>query len=174
MGVDYDDTFSLVVKPTTIRLVIALSISFRWTMRQLDVKNAYLYGNLKKTMYMEQPQGFINPTLPDHVCLLKKSLYGLKQAPRAWFDKLYNSCSVLVFIAAKLILPCLSIGPAMLLQCFLCTSSMFFFQHTINDGFLFYLVAQLGSEFAIKDLGGLHYLGVEIKFFPGCVLVITK
>ena len=87
-GVDFDDTFSLVIKPTTIRLVISLAISHNWTLNQLDVKNAFLHGVLKETVYMEQPPGFVEPELSDHVCLLKKSLYGLKQAPRAWFDRL--------------------------------------------------------------------------------------
>ena len=85
-GVDYDETFSPVVKQTTIRLVIALFLSFTWNLRQLDVKNAFLYGTLKETVYMEQPPGFVAEHRPNDVCLLKKSLYGLKQAPRAWFD----------------------------------------------------------------------------------------
>lgn len=87
-GIDFDETFSPVVKHTTIRFVIALSLSLNWSMRQLDVKNAFLHGNLKETVYMEQPPGFVNSDTPNHVCLLKKSLYGLKQAPRAWFDRL--------------------------------------------------------------------------------------
>lgn len=85
-GIDYDETFSLVVKPTTIHLIIALSLSFKWSLRQLDVKNTFLHGNLKETIYMEQPPGFIDSSMPDYVYLLKKSLYGLKQAPRTRFD----------------------------------------------------------------------------------------
>lgn len=100
-GIDFDETFSPVVKQTTIRLVISLSLSLKWNLRQLDVKNAFLHGHLKETIYMDQLLGFVNPATPNHVCLLKKSLYGLKQAPRAWFDRLSTFLLHLGFLCSK-------------------------------------------------------------------------
>ena len=58
---------------------------------QLDVKTAFLYADLDKTIYMKQPEGFVCPGKEDHVCLLLKSLYGLKQATRLWFNTLNNA-----------------------------------------------------------------------------------
>jgi hypothetical protein len=82
--VDFDETFSPVVKSATIRTVLSLALSCRWPIHQLDVKNAFLHGNLSDTVYCQQPSGFEDPAHPDFVNLLKESLYGLKQAPRAW------------------------------------------------------------------------------------------
>ncbi|KAD2393789.1 hypothetical protein E3N88_40766 [Mikania micrantha] len=65
-GIDYMETFSLVVKSTTIRVVLSLAVTQRWSLRQLDVQNASLHGDLKETVYMTQPQGFVDPTQPDH------------------------------------------------------------------------------------------------------------
>ncbi|GJV24042.1 ribonuclease H-like domain-containing protein [Tanacetum coccineum] len=87
MGVDFDETFSPVVKPATIRTVLTLVVSRHWPIHQLDVKNAFLNGDLSETVYMHQPPGFVDPHHPTHVCLLQRSLYGLKQAPRAWFQR---------------------------------------------------------------------------------------
>jgi histone deacetylase 1/2 len=87
-GIDYEDTFSPVVKIATIRLVLALSVSRGWSLRQLDVKNAFLHGVLEEEVYMKQPPDFENAHTPHHICKLDKAIYGLKQAPRAWYSRL--------------------------------------------------------------------------------------
>ncbi|GJT51703.1 ribonuclease H-like domain-containing protein [Tanacetum coccineum] len=84
-GIDCDDTFSLVVKPATIRIVLSLKLSHDWPIHQLDVKNAFLHGSLSERVYMHQPPGFTDLTNPDYVCRLQRSLYGLKQALCVWF-----------------------------------------------------------------------------------------
>lgn len=65
------------------------------------MRNAFLHGHLKETVYMEQPPGFINPKLSSYVCKLNKSLYELKQAPRTWFDCLYHALIKLGFRNSK-------------------------------------------------------------------------
>ncbi|GJU25159.1 ribonuclease H-like domain-containing protein [Tanacetum coccineum] len=70
-GVDVDETFSLVFKPSTIRTVLSLAASRHWPIHQLDVKNAFLHGDLSETVYMHQPPGFRDSVHPDYVCLLQ-------------------------------------------------------------------------------------------------------
>lgn len=87
-GVDFDETFSPIIKSATIRTIPNLTASYGWSMHQLDVRNAFFHGDLVETAYTVQLLGFIDHTHPTHVCHLHNAIYGLKQAPRAWFQRL--------------------------------------------------------------------------------------
>jgi hypothetical protein len=82
--VDYDETFSPIVKFATVRVVLSLALSQEWVIHQLDVKNAFLHGALTKTVYYSQPTGFVDVACLNLVYRLNRSLYGLKRAPRDW------------------------------------------------------------------------------------------
>jgi hypothetical protein len=101
LGVDYDETFSPVVKPVTFRTVLATAISRTWPIQQLDIKNAFLHGTLSEMVFCCQPTSFTDPAHPDLVCRLHKSLYGLKQAPRTWYSRFATFLTTLGFLEAK-------------------------------------------------------------------------
>ena len=86
-GVDYFDTFSPVAKMTYVHLFISLVATHNWDLHQLDIKNAFLHGDLPEEVFMKQPPRFVAQEEIGKVCRLQKSLYGLKQSPRAWFGK---------------------------------------------------------------------------------------
>ena len=95
-GIDYTETFSPVIKHDSIRLIFAIAAVLRMHMKQFDIGTAYLNSDLTTRIYMQQPEGFVDPNTPLYVCVLLKSLYGLKQFGRLWnhtfdyFLKLYN------------------------------------------------------------------------------------
>ena len=83
---EYNETFALVSRMDSIRLVLAIAASKRWEVHNMDVKRSLLHGDFEEEIYMKKPEGFIDD--PSLVCRLRKSLYGLKQAPRAWYAKM--------------------------------------------------------------------------------------
>nr|GFA50692.1 Gag-Pol polyprotein [Tanacetum cinerariifolium] len=89
-GVDFEESFAPVARLEAVRLFIAYAAHKYFTVYQMDVKIAFLYGPLKEKVYVNQPDGFVDPYHPDKVYSLKKALYGLKHAPRAWYDELSN------------------------------------------------------------------------------------
>ena len=173
-GLDYEDTFSPVVKAATIRLILSLAVSQQWSIRQLDVQNAFLHGILEEDVYMRQPPGYVDQSCPDFVCKLDKSLYGLKQAPRACFMRLSAKLQALGFHGSK------------------ADTSLFFFKR--DDVVVYFLVyvddiivvsscnatidrllLQLRDDFALKDLGPLHYfLGIEVVPCSDGALLLTQ
>ncbi|PRQ37299.1 putative RNA-directed DNA polymerase [Rosa chinensis] len=163
-GLDYDETFSPVVRHSTVRLVIALAAMNRWELRQLDVKNAFLHGDLREEVYMQQPIGFTDPVHPEYVCLLKKSLYGLKQAPRAWNEKFSNFLPALGFHFShsdpSLFIKNSEKGVVALLlyvDDIIVTGSD-------TEGIIA-VISELGEVFDMKDLGSLSYfLGINVQY----------
>ncbi|GJS77800.1 retrovirus-related pol polyprotein from transposon TNT 1-94 [Tanacetum coccineum] len=89
-GIDFEESFAPVARLEAVRLFIAYAAHKSFTVYQMDVKTTFLYGPLKEEVYVNQPDGFVDPYHPDQVYRLKKALYGLKQAPRAWYDELSN------------------------------------------------------------------------------------
>ncbi|KAJ9672960.1 hypothetical protein PVL29_026289 [Vitis rotundifolia] len=171
LGLDFGETFSPIIKHTTIRLILSLTITLGWTMRQLDVKNAFLHGFLKEEVFREQTLGFINEDLSNHVYKLNRSLYGLKQAPRAWFDTLSQCLLHLGFYCGKAgsFLFILRKGQSIVLLVIYVDDIIV----TDNDNNIISdLISTLRSEFSLKDLGSLHYfLGLEVKYLPNGLFV---
>nr|GEU82165.1 retrovirus-related Pol polyprotein from transposon TNT 1-94 [Tanacetum cinerariifolium] len=87
-GINFEESFAPVARIEAIRIFIANAASKNMTIYQMDVKTAFLNGELKEEVYVSQPEGFVDPDHPTHVYRLKKALYGLKQAPQAWYDTL--------------------------------------------------------------------------------------
>src|SRR4051812_18577006 len=162
-GVDYNDVFSPVVKHSSIRTFFGIVAMHNLELEQLDVKTAFLHGELDEEIYMEQPEGFIEPGKEAFVCKLKKSLYGLKQSPRQWYKRFdsfmmlnefkrsdFDSCVYIKFVDGSPIYLLLYVDDMLI-------SAKSKKQITA-------LKAQLSSEFDMKDLGAAKkILGMEIS-----------
>ena len=86
-GVDFTDVFSPIVKHSSIRALLGIVAMHNLELEQLDVKTAFLHGELEEDIYMQQPEGFVVLGKEDYVCYMKKSLYSLKQSPRQWYKR---------------------------------------------------------------------------------------
>lgn len=161
-GLDYFETFSPVVKPETIRIVLSLAVSFNKPIRQLDVHNAFLHGDLMEEVYMKQPTGSESTSYPNQVLKLHKALYGLKQSPRVWFSNL-SSCLLewgLIASMADSSMFVLKSGLQVVIfliyvdDILVTGNSLSFIQHYISA---------LHDRFSLKDMGELSYfLGIQV------------
>uniref|UniRef100_A0A2N9HTD6 Integrase catalytic domain-containing protein n=1 Tax=Fagus sylvatica TaxID=28930 RepID=A0A2N9HTD6_FAGSY len=159
-GIDYEETFAPVARLSSVRTLLAVAASRQWKLFQMDVKNAFLNGDLSEEVYMQPPPGLSHP--PDKVCRLRRALYGLKQAPRAWFAKFSSTVSRLGFSISSydsaLFLRRTGKGTILLL---LYVDDMIITGDDLSG--IQELKAFLSQNFEMKDLGHLNYfLGLEI------------
>jgi hypothetical protein len=141
------------VKIATIRLVLSIAVSRGWTLRQLDIQNAFLHGVLEEEVYMRQPPGFEKGD--KLICKLDEALYGLKQAPRAWYARLSSKLQQLGFTPSKsdtslffLAKPEVTMFVLVYVDDIIVASS--------TEAAVSGLLQQLRGDFALKDLGDLH------------------
>lgn len=160
-GIDYEETFAPVARHESIRLLLALAASDSMKIGQFDVKTAFLYGILKEEIYMEQPEGFIDESKPNHVCKLIKSLYGLKQAPLCWNNTFKNFLAKFNFSQSNCD-PCVFIGSHNKSPVFICIY--------VDDGLIFAknemsittVMDEIAKQFEIKIEPAENYIGFEI------------
>ena len=136
---------------TTVPVILALAASRSWALYQMDAKNAFLYGDLKKEVYMRLPSGY-DSTSKNEAARLRRSLYGLKQAPRAWFDKFRSTLLHLRFAQSPYLFTNITSQGALLLVYVDDIIIMGTHSNMIRD-----LQKSLKAAFHMKDLGPLTY-----------------
>lgn len=163
-GIDYTDTYAPVVRYSTIRILLALAVNLDMHVDHMDVKTAFLNGELKETVYMEQPDGYKVKGKETHVFKLNKAIYGLKQASKAWYDRIDNVLTDLQF-RKSLSEPCVYIksdgnGNLIILALYV-DDILIFSKDTLMKN---KLKEELMKTFEMKDLGrATHVLGMRLK-----------
>lgn len=174
-GLEFSETFSLIIKQPTVRVVLSLVVHHNWSIKQLDVSNAFLHGVLDEVVYMKQPLGYKDTKHPQYVYKLNKVLYGLRQAPRAWFSMFSSFLVQQGFFNSKsdasLFIHKFAVGSTLVLvyvDDILITGS--------NTIYIAELISTLSARFVMKDLGELSYfLGLEVlKHGSSIILSQTK
>ncbi|CAL1393651.1 unnamed protein product [Linum trigynum] len=173
-GIDFGKTYSPVLKPTTLRLILSLAVSQNWPVRQLDIANAFLHGSLSEPVNMQKPPGFVDQARPDHVCHLRKSLYGLKQALRAWFHCLRQALESYGFKGSKTDPSLFILRRGAIRLYFLVYVGDILL--TGNQGSALHpLLLFLQGKFVVRDLGRLNYfLGVQAHWTPTGLLLTQQ
>jgi len=178
-GVDYDDTYAPVAKLTSMRAVIAMANCLGFEMHQIDIKGAYLNGELQdnKVLYMQHPPGYKSPNAGMRVLCLVKTLYGLKQSGCHWYQKLssifkslgFMQCGVDQAIYFKVVITKgeLTIVVVYVDDCTIVANTI----RLIKE-----LKASLSKHFEVTDLGELHWmLSIEVKHnHPGRLVHLSQ
>lgn len=172
-GMDYNETFSPVIKQPTIRVVLSLAVHHHWKLKQLDVSNAFLHGLLEEEVVMRQPRGYRDSAHFNFVCKLQKALYGLKQAPRAWFGMFSGCLLQLGFI------PSSTDSSLFILKNGTDITLVLVYVDDIvmtgsNDAYITELISLLSTKFVLKDLGVLHYFLCLEVHYQGDVLFLSQ
>ena len=172
-GIDYDETFSPVVRFSSIRSLLAFAVQNNMLIHQMDVVTAFLNGELDEEIYMQQPTGYVIPGKEHLVCKLKKSLYGLKQSPRCW-NKAFRDYMEVIGFSQSAADPCVFIR---------IKDTMTIVAVYVDDLILIAVTPEemqkvkqtLADRFKMKDMGRLHYcLGVSIIQDEGCIWLHQK
>jgi hypothetical protein len=162
-GVDYNKTFALVTKFTSIHCILALAALEDMEIHQMDVKIAFLNGELEEEIYMEQPQGIVHQGGEHLVCKLQKSLYGLKQSPRAWNQKLDAFLKSIEFMKSEAD-PRVYVAQVGDVKFFIVVYVDDLILVCNDQNKLLQIKEELNQKFEMKDLGELHFfLGMEVE-----------
>ncbi|KAJ8709817.1 hypothetical protein PYW08_000038 [Mythimna loreyi] len=173
-GIDYKETFSPVLKYSTLKLLFAISVNLDLSIRHFDVTTAFLNGHLDEVVYMQLPPNLKNENSMYKVLKLKKAIYGLKQSARAWYKKAENSLLELGYKKSAYE-PCLFIKLSGNITTFIAlfVDDFFVFSNCTKE--LDYLKSQLSTSFKLKDLGELRQcLGMNVKIENGKIFVDQK
>ena len=161
-GIDYDETFLPVTILKSIRILLAIVAYYDYEIWQMDVKTAFLNGNLIENVYMTQPEGFVHSENSGKVCKLQRSIYGLKQVSRSW--NLYFDEAVKEFGFIKNEdEPCVykKVSGSAIVFLVLYVDDILLIENDIPT--LKNIKSWLGNYFSIKDLGKAAYiLGIKI------------
>ena len=164
-GIDYNETFAPVAKFCSIRALLALAARDDMEIHQMDVKTAFLNGDLDVDIYMQQPQGYVVDGKEDYVCKLHKSLYGLKQAGRAWYQKIDNVLLHTLGFTRSQADHCVYVyngNDGIKIYIALYVDDLLIMCNNIHK--LTALKQHLSTLFDMKDLGEAHYvLGIQIE-----------
>jgi transposase InsO family protein len=161
-GIDYTKTFSPVSKKDSLRIILALVAHFDLELQQMDVKTAFLNGDLEEEVYMKQPEGFPSSDGEHLVCKLKKSIYGLKQASRQWYLKFHNVISSFGFVE-NIMDQCIYQKVSGSKICFLVLYVDDILLATNDKGLLHEVKQFLSKNFDMKDMGEASYvIGIKI------------
>ncbi|GJT41254.1 ribonuclease H-like domain, reverse transcriptase, RNA-dependent DNA polymerase [Tanacetum coccineum] len=170
-GIDFEEVFAPVARMETIRLLLAIAANNKWEVHHLDVKSAFLHGELKEEVYVTQPEGFTKKGNDGKVYRLIKALYGLRQAPRAWNIKLDNTLKSLDFKKCALeqaIYTKASKDSLLLVGVYVDDLIITGTPKKEIDKFK----AQMEEKFEMSDLGLLaYYLGIEVTQTKGDISI---
>ncbi|RVW97729.1 Retrovirus-related Pol polyprotein from transposon RE2 [Vitis vinifera] len=161
-GVDYKETFAPVAKMSTVKVLLSVAANHGWSLSQMDVKNAFLHGELEEEVYMKIPPGHPLCGDPSRVCKLNKSIYGLKQSPRAWHAKLSSTLEDLGFTRSSADSSLyVQTGQTEKLMVLIYVDDLIITGSNADS--IAALKKKLQGKFPVKDLGPLKYfLGIEV------------